>query len=201
MSVLFWPSLFLALGLLLLLVEVFIPSGGMIGLCSLLCLGLSLWYAFSQSLGMGAMFMLVDLVALPLTAMAAFSLWSRSPLGRKFFLAPPSSEEIEVSHAEYHLDRLVGLEGQTLTPLRPSGTVEIEGRRLGSLAEEGYLPAGASVRVMKVRSGQLIVRGLLDPARRPADNDPVTIDEPGPETGPSTISRTAFAVTITEDAP
>ena len=42
MSVLFWPSLFLALGLLLLLIEVFIPSGGMIGLCSLLCLALSL---------------------------------------------------------------------------------------------------------------------------------------------------------------
>ena len=83
MSVLFWPSLFLALGLLLLMVEVFIPSGGMIGLCSLLCLGLSLWYAFSQSLGMGAMFMLVDLVALPhhchggLFALVALALGSK----------------------------------------------------------------------------------------------------------------------------
>jgi hypothetical protein len=143
----------------------------------------------------------VDLVAVPLTAAAAFSLWSHSPLGRKFFLAPPSREEIEVSHAEHHLDRLVGLEGQTLTPLRPSGTVEIEGRRLGSLAEEGYLPAGMPIRVMKVRSGQLIVRGLLDPAHRSADNDPDTINQPGLETSPSTISRTALAVSITEDAP
>jgi membrane-bound ClpP family serine protease len=201
MSVLFWPSLFLALGLLLLLIEVFIPSGGLIGLCSLLCLALSLWYAFSQSLSMGATFMLVDLVAVPLTAAAAFSLWSRSPLGRKFFLAPPNREEIEVSHAEHHLDRLVGLEGQTLTPLRPSGTVEIEGRRLGSLAEEGYLPAGTSVRVMRVRSGQLIVRGLLDPAHGASDNDPDKIDPSGPQTGPSTISRTALAVSITEDPP
>jgi hypothetical protein len=140
-------------------------------------------------------------VALPLTAAAAFSLWSRSPLGRKFLLAPPSREEIEVSHAEHHLDRLVGLEGQTLTPLRPCGTVEIEGRRLESLAEEGYLPAGTSVRVLRVRSGQLVVRGLLDPALRLSHNDPVTINEPGPKTGPSTISQTAVAVSLTEDAP
>jgi membrane-bound ClpP family serine protease len=201
MSVLFWPSLFLALGLLLLLVEAFIPSGGMIGLCSLICLVLSLWYAFSQSLGMGATFMLVDLVAVPLTAATAFALWSRTPLGRKFFLAPPSREEIEVSHADHHLDRLVGLEGTAVTPLRPSGTVEVEGRRLGSLAEEGYLPAGTSVRVMKIRSGQLIVRGLLDPARRLADNAPVTLDETGSPPDPSMIPRAAFAASITEDAP
>jgi membrane-bound ClpP family serine protease len=201
MSVLFWPSLFLALGLLLLIVEVFIPSGGFIGLCSIVCLILSLWYAFAESTTTGAMFMLVDLVALPLTAALAFSLWSRSPLGRKFFLNPPTPEEIEVSHADHHLDHLVGLEGRTLTPLRPSGHLEIDGRRVDGLAEEGFLPAGTLVQAIRVRSGQLIVRGVLDPAAMPRDNDPTPIDHTRPHTTPSPIATTAEAVSILEDAP
>ena len=116
MSILFWPSVFLVLGLLLLIVEVFIPSGGFIGICSIFCLVLCLWYAFAQSLGLGVTFMVVDLVALPLTAGLAFSLWSRTPLGRRFFLKPPAPEEIEVSHADHHLESLVGQVGRTLTP-------------------------------------------------------------------------------------
>ena len=94
MSVIFWPSVFLVLGLLLLMLEVFIPSGGFIGLSSIACLVLCLWYAFQESLGLLAAFMLIDLVALPLTAALAFSLWSRTPLGRRFFLKPPAPEEI-----------------------------------------------------------------------------------------------------------
>ncbi len=159
MSILFWPSVFLLLGLLLLIFEVFIPSGGLIGICSIFCLVLCLWYAFAQSLGLGATFMLIDLVALPITAGLAFSLWSRTPLGRKFFLRPPAPEEIEVSHADHHLECLVGQVGRTLTPLRPCGHVEIDGQRADALAEEGFVPAAATIRVLRVRSGQLVVRG------------------------------------------
>jgi membrane-bound ClpP family serine protease len=207
MSVLFWPSLFLALGLLLLIVEVFIPSGGLIGICSIACLLLCLWYAFSQSPMMGAIFMLVDLVALPLTAMGAFSLWSRSPLGRKFFLQPPAPDEIDVSHADHHLGHLVDQVGRALTPLRPCGHIEIDGRRVDGLAEEGFLPAGSLVRVLRVRSGQLVVRGLVDAADLPRGVDLTrgghsTMPNPSrPAEGHSPISSTALAVSILEDAP
>src|SRR3954452_8829343 len=185
MSVLFWPSLFLALGLLLLIVEVFIPSGGLIGICSVACLLLCLWYAFSHSLAMGATFMLVDLVALPLTAMGAFSLWSRTPLGRKFFLQPPAPEEIGVSHTDHHLENLVDQIGRALTPLRPCGHVEIDRRRVDALAEEGFLPAGSLVRVLRVRSGQLIVRGMTEVADLPRDEIPTLTDSTRPDQGPT----------------
>jgi membrane-bound ClpP family serine protease len=201
MSIMFWPSVFLALGLLLLILEVFIPSGGFIGLCSIACLVLCLWYAFQQSVGLGATFMVIDLVALPLTAALAFSLWSRTPLGRKFFLKPPAPEEIEVSHADHHLELLVGQVGRTLTPLRPCGHVEIDGQRADALAEEGFLPAAATVRVLRVRSGQLVVRGLHDPANAHREEPARSIDLSRPETGPSPIATTADAVSIFEDAP
>ena len=201
MSVLFWPSVFLILGLLLLLLEVFIPSGGFIGICSIACLILCLWYAFAQSLGLGVMFMVIDLVALPLTAGLAFSLWSRTPLGRRFFLKPPAPEEIEVSHADHHLESLVGRLGRTLTPLRPCGHVEIDGQRADALAEEGFLPAAEIVRVLRVRSGQVVVRGMQDRADALREEPSRTIDISGPLSGPSPIATTAETVSIFEDAP
>ncbi len=201
MSIMFWPSVFLILGLLLLILEVFIPSGGFVGISSIVCLLLCLWYAFAQSLGLGVTFMVIDLVALPLTAGLAFSLWSRTPLGRKFFLKPPAPEEIEVSHSDHHLESLVGQLGRTLTPLRPCGHVEIDGQRADALAEEGFLPAAATVRVLRVRSGQLVVRGIYDPAQLLLDEPTKTQDNSGPMIGPSPIATTAEAVTIFEDTP
>jgi membrane-bound ClpP family serine protease len=199
MSVLFWPSIFLALGLLLLILEVFLPSGGFIGLCSLLCLILCLWYAFQESVALGAMFMLVDLVVLPLTFSLAFTLWSKTPMGRRFFLKPPEPEEIEVSHSDRHLQTLVGQVGRALTPLRPSGHVEMEGRRVDALAEEGLVPEGAAVQAVRVRSGQLVVRAVREPAA-PSREEPMTFnDRAGNE---SALPQSSIeSVAIFEDTP
>lgn len=201
MSAMFWPFVFLVIGLLLLVMEVFIPSGGLIGLCSVICLALCLWYAFSYSAGLGLTFMLIDLVALPLTVALAFSLWSRTPLGRKFFLKPPEPEEIAVSHTDQHLESLVGQLGRALTPLRPSGHVEIGDRRLDALAEEGFVPEGSPIRVLRIKSGQLVVRGALDSADALAEQWRKSERETRPEPGPSPIELTAEAVSILEELP
>ena len=119
MSVLFWPILFLVIGLMLLFAEAFIPSGGFIGVTALVCVGLSLWHGFQQSPRLGMIFLVVDLAVVPMTALLAFWLWAKSPLSRKFLLTPPSADEIEVSHADHHLDEIVGSVGHALTPLTP----------------------------------------------------------------------------------
>lgn len=168
MTMLFWPIAFLLIGLLLMIVEVFVPSGGFIGFSAMFCVGLSLWHAFQHSTRLGAVFVLVDFAAVPLTVASAFWLWTRSPMSRRFLLKPPGLDEIEVSHSPLNLSNVVGCEGRTLTPLRPSGHVEIRGRRYDGLAEEGFIPEGAVVRVVRSRSGQLVVRT----ARRLADLDP-----------------------------
>jgi membrane-bound ClpP family serine protease len=201
MSVVFWPSVFLAMGLLLLLVEVFIPSGGMIGLGAIACLVLCLWYAFAQSLALGATFMLIDLVALPVTVGLAFSLWSRTPVGRKFFLRPPAPEEIAVSHTDHHLDQTVGQVGRTLTPLRPCGHVEIDGRRLDALAEDGFVPADILVRVIRTRSGQLVVRALLDSPVAHREELGDSLDQRRPDAASQSEIHTAEAVPSLEEAP
>jgi membrane-bound ClpP family serine protease len=164
MSTLAWPLLLLAFGLILLIAEVFIPSGGLIGLLALACVGLSLWRAFDQSVDLGLKFLLADFLLAPIVMAGALYLWPRTPLAKRVFLKPPAREDIEVSHSAQRLDHLVGQFGRALTPLRPSGMVDFDGRRLDGLSEEGLIPSGALIRAVRVRSGQLIVRTAPDSA-------------------------------------
>src|SRR4051812_8280384 len=99
MSTLAWPLLLLAFGLILLIAEVFIPSGGLIGLLALSCLVLSLWQAFSRSIDLGLKFLLADFLLIPLAFALALHLWPKTPMGKRVLLARPSPEEIEVSHS------------------------------------------------------------------------------------------------------
>jgi membrane-bound ClpP family serine protease len=192
MTFLFWPIAFLVIGLLLLIVEVFVPSGGFIGFSALFCVGLSLWHAFQYSTRLGAVFLVVDFAAVPMTAMLAFWLWTRAPMSRKFFLKPPAADEIDVSHSDLNLPHVVGREGRALTPLRPSGHVEIDGRRYDGLAEEGFIPEGSLVRVVRSRSGQLVVRA----SRRPADVDSSQLGASA-----SAVSPTEHNASLIEDSP
>jgi membrane-bound ClpP family serine protease len=164
MSTLAWPLLLLAFGLLLLIAEVFIPSGGLIGFLALCCLGLSLWRAFQQSTDLGLKFVLADGFLLPLTMALAIHLWPRTPLARRVFLARPSPEEFEVSHSNMRIDHLVGQLGRALTTLRPSGMVDFDGRRLDGLSEEGLIASGTLIQAVRIRGGQLVVRIAPEPA-------------------------------------
>jgi membrane-bound ClpP family serine protease len=173
MSTLVWPLLLLAFALALLVAEVFVPSGGLIGLLGLSCLVVSLWQAFRHSSGLGLALLAADFVLLPIALSLALYLWPKTPLAKRVFLKPPGPEEIEASDPSQRLDHLIGQFGRALTPLRPSGVVDFEGRRLDGLSEAGLIPAGALVKAVRVRSGQVIVR----------DAPEIDLDlDPSPET-------------------
>lgn len=163
MNDLFWPTVFLALALLLMSLELFVPSGGLIGVGAVVCLGLGLWNAFQSSRRLGMVFLLVDFVVVPATAIAVLRLWVRSPFGRKFALSPPRPDEIDVSRADHSAEDLVGSVGRTLTPLHPCGHVQVGGRRRDGISEAGLIDEGARIRVVRVRSGQLVVRSIEPP--------------------------------------
>lgn len=157
-TALFWPIACLAAGLLLLIIEVFVPSGGVIGFLSVGLLVVSVWQAFEISTPTGAIFLLVLTFLLPLTLALAIRIWPKTPLGKWLFLKPPVQEELGTAASGPRIEHLLGQFGRTLTPMRPSGLVDFDGRRLDGLAEEGLIPKGTIVRAVQVRAGQLVVR-------------------------------------------
>lgn len=152
------PLLILIAGLILLVAEAFVPSGGLIGLLALGLLGVSLYLAFNISLNMGLRFIVAELILIPLAVVAALQLWPKTPFAKHYFLSPPTADELTVSHARNRLDHLIGEFGRALTPLRPSGLVDFDGRRLDGLSEGGLIETGCLVKAVRVQSGQLVVR-------------------------------------------
>jgi membrane-bound serine protease (ClpP class) len=55
------------------------------------------------------------------------------------------------------LDRFIGVAGMTVTPLRPSGIVELKNRRLDVITQGEFIDAGVEVRVIAAEGNKLIV--------------------------------------------
>ncbi|MBS4199716.1 nodulation protein NfeD [Bacillus sp. FJAT-49732] len=55
---------------------------------------------------------------------------------------------------------LIGREGVTVTPLRPSGTVKVDEERLDVVAEGSFIENNTKVKVVKVEGSRIVVREL-----------------------------------------
>jgi membrane-bound serine protease (ClpP class) len=157
-----WPILTLIVALLLFLSEAFIPSGGLIGLMAIGFLGVSLYLAFTTT-AYGWAFLIVTGLLLPITLVAAVSIWPRTPIGKMLTLNPPDPDAAPDAD-DLRLDPMVGQFGRCLTPLRPTGLIDFDGRKLEGSAEDGLLPAGTLVRIIQVRGSRVIVRKAEIPA-------------------------------------
>ena len=157
------PFLLLVVALGLLVAEDLLPTGGALGLLAAGCLIFLVYLGFAESLLVGLRNLVLEVVLIPAGFWCWSSLMAKTKLGRVGYLQPPEAHEVEVSAERSDLSRLVGLRGRALTPLRPSGMVDFDGRRLDGVAEEGLIASGSTVQAVRVHSGRLVVRVLADP--------------------------------------
>jgi membrane-bound ClpP family serine protease len=174
----------LLLALVLFAVELFIPSGGMLGiLCGLAAIA-SVISFFFYSPAMGGFALLVYLIATPFLLVYGVKLWSRTPIGRRLILGGTEEldgrgldedeidQEIDARRRQTHESdaSLLGRIARTVTPLRPVGVIRLDGRRLDALAESGVIDVDIDVEVIAVLDNQIKVRTLRTPAPSSADD-------------------------------
>jgi membrane-bound ClpP family serine protease len=154
-----WPLLCSTLGLaVLFLLFFFLPEGWPGWLVGLLvafgCSVGAVLLAISRSPGTGLAFLLAQLALAPLTASVAGRL-------RRRFDPAPSRDEFTLRDESLHT--LIGRRGRALTPLRPAGSVDFDGRRLDGLSEGAYIDEDTPVTGIRVRGRFLVVRAYPDP--------------------------------------
>ena len=81
-------------------------------------------------------------------------LFRKKVLGHKI---PKNPDPLELPEAKKEKDSLVGREGVTQTPLRPSGIVLIGGERKSVVTEGEFLDAGKTVRIIHVNGSRIVV--------------------------------------------
>ncbi|MFM7137406.1 MAG: NfeD family protein [Planctomycetota bacterium] len=182
MSPLVWVLLLVAVGLALVLLEVFVPSGGVLGLLAVLALGAGIVTAFVEQgalVGMGVL--AGTLAAVPAVLVLAFRWFPSTPLGRRVLPPPPSADDVlpDVSLRQ-RLRGFVGRRGRAASELVPWGSVEIDEESFEAMSEGGPIAAGAVVEVVAVQARALIVRvaAVVPPVARPAEPVAAPATEP-----------------------
>lgn len=152
----------IAAGLALFFVEVLIPSGGLITIFAFICAVVGVVFLFKHSVVWGLSGMLAVMVLGPMVFMFGLKVLPSTPIGRRMFGDMPEElVETEKRAREDHARKLAVLVdrvGTAITPLRPIGTIEIDGERYEALAELGAVDRGDAVRVSAIVDGQVKVR-------------------------------------------
>jgi len=154
-----------AAGLLLLLAELLIPSGFffVVAVCALVA-GVVMAFIYSPDPYTGWLTLLAVCVVTPLLATLLFHLWPKTPMGRRFFLTGPQEDATLASMpVNMELEQLRGRFGRTLSPLRPAGVTDFDGRRVDTITEGMMVDAGQWVRCIDVKAGKVVVRPVDRP--------------------------------------
>lgn len=161
-TLLLWGFGLFAAAALLVLLEAFIPSGGLIGIVAGLVAigGMVCFWRVSVTWGLASV--LAMLVLAPASVVFALKVYPSTPIGRRMILGS-DNEEAEIARRHREQDEqtrkaLLGARGVALTDLRPVGTVKIENEKIEGLSESGQIAAGSTVKVTEVQGNRVKVR-------------------------------------------
>jgi membrane-bound serine protease (ClpP class) len=155
-----WSALLVLLGLTLVICEVFIPSGGVLGFLSIMSLLSGIVLAFHEGgPNVGFAVLTVTAVLVPAALALAFRYWPQTPMGRRLLLDVPNAEDVMPDNPQRRtLRQLVGKLGVAKSLMMPSGAVLVDGRVTDALSEGVPIEAGQQIRVVDVRGNQVLVR-------------------------------------------
>lgn len=145
-------------GVILLIVEAFMPGFGVPGISGIILLlaGVAMtWYEYGAMVGLGTTVAVLALVGVAISVSlksASSGRLSKSDLILNDTETPPSE------NADMQL--LVGKEGVVKNTLRPVGTAEFDCGKLHVTSDGGYVSEGQKVRIVRVEGTQIFVNKI-----------------------------------------
>ena len=154
-------GLLVGLGVVLLLAEFFVPTGGVTLVAAVTCFiaSVALLWLFGSTLEAVVATLGLSL-GLPVAASVMFAGWRRLSLKSAL-----DADNVDTTVGDLpeisELESLRGMTGKTLSPMRPAGIVSLDGRRIDAVSQGAMIDAGEWVKCVDVRGATVVVR-LLD---------------------------------------
>lgn len=163
-ELLVWGLVLLAGALMLLFLELFLPTAGLLAIAATICAVIGLVLLFRYDTTWGALGTVVTLVVGPAFTLYGLSIWKHTFIGRRVINAPTEEDVAkrvqEESRRKAELQQLVGREGVALTDLRPIGIIQLGDQRHDASSETGFIESGTRVKVIAAEPQLLRVRTL-----------------------------------------
>lgn len=161
----------IALGLVLLVAELFVPTSGTLFLACSVCLlaGIVMSFYYGDA-STGMVTLLCVFVAVPALATVAMYFWPRTPMGRRLILRDQDATIAQMP-VNLELEALRGRYARAMSDLRPAGAAEFDGRRIDVITEGMMVTAGDWVRCVEVKAGKVVVRPTEPPDLKDLEAD------------------------------
>ncbi|MDY6826044.1 MAG: NfeD family protein [Bacillota bacterium] len=154
----YWVVILFVFGIALLLVEAFMPGFGVFGIGGIVAMVVAIVLA-AVSIQTGLVMLIISFVLAGLFAVLAFRFFARRGALRHIILS--DEERTDLGYvAPLDQKKLLGMEGESITALRPSGAALIDGRRIDVVSDGSYIPANEPVVVQRVEGVRVIVQAL-----------------------------------------
>lgn len=169
-----WEIILFIIGLILIAVEIFaLPGFGVAGILGIAFIVVGLAMALidnnplkpfgRESLIDAANAFLLVIISITISALASIYISSRIFASKRLrwsLAAEQSSNEGYVGVDAKELKSLTGKHGKSLTVLRPSGTVEVDGEMYDACSIDGFIDQNTNVLVVRSEAGQIYVRKM-----------------------------------------
>lgn len=176
MSYLLLSIIGILVAIVLLTVEVFLPTAGTVGIFALLVAIGAVAAAFLHSVMYGSIFLLLIVVAIPFLFAAAVKIWPHTPIGRMILIGDIKKENVMPKDSHYiRVADQIGKIGVAHTKMYPSGIVIIDDEKFDALTKGFPIEAGESVKVVSVEANRLQVQKYT------GDSDPKDSDGETPD--------------------
>lgn len=144
-------------GLVLIAVEVyFIPGLNIAGITGMLAVIFGIGYMFAEQGFTGGILALV--LTMAVGGGTFYVIW-QSGAWERFVLATNLRSDDDLTARETETrSRYLGKVGRAVTPLRPTGVVEIDGARIEVVTEGDFIASGSDVRVVAMDRRRFFVR-------------------------------------------
>lgn len=163
-DLLIWGLVLMAVAGVMLVIEVFVPTAGILGLCAAVTaiIGVVCLWRYNEYYGAGGL--LAAVIVGPTIGYYGLKMYRHTPLGRKM-IGASYDEEVEAKQRAEDARKqaqmsIVGQEGIAVTDLRPVGMIQVGDQRMDALAEVVFIQRGTRVRVIGVSTGQVKVRQI-----------------------------------------
>jgi membrane-bound serine protease (ClpP class) len=142
----------------LLVIEIFVPSFGLITVFALSCLagGIAIFFRYGPFTGWIGV--ITAIISIPTVWIITYRIFPRTRFGRHIILANPKRPPGDAIPDTPELESMLGSIGIVTSPLRPVGMCDFNGKRIECVAETAYIEKDKKVKVIHVEGTQLTVR-------------------------------------------
>ena len=145
------------LGMILIIVEVFLPGFGLPGIGGIVLVGAGVVMVgmhFGSLTAVGTLLVIIAVLAV----LISWVLRQASRGGKRSDLFLQERDELHTQQEDMKV--LVGKAGTTTSVLRPAGIGDFDGVRLNVVTEGGFIEKGQPIEIVRVDGSRIVVRSV-----------------------------------------